>query len=183
MARHGRTAWNAAGRYQGHADIPLDSTGEGQADELARALAPLEPVLVVSSDLQRARCTAAALAARAGIELRVDPRLREVDVGAWEGLTPEEAETRFPTEYAAWRAGEDVPRGGGETRRQAGTRAAAALLEHARAVGPGDRLVAVSHGMVLRAAVRSLRAGGWTDLAEDPPHLGNVGWMEMSVLL
>lgn len=177
VVRHGQTEWNVAGRYQGHADIPLDEEGEAQAAALAETLADLAPDLVVSSDLQRAVRTAAPLAARAGLVPILDRRLREVDVGAWEGLTAEEALARFPVEYTAWRSGEDVVRGGGETRAAGGARAAEALCEHAERIRPGGLLVAVSHGMVLRAALEALREAGRTDLAADPPHLDNVAWL------
>jgi broad specificity phosphatase PhoE len=182
-ARHGQTAWNAAGRYQGHADVELDAEGRAQAEALAvavvAALAPQRPLLIVASDLRRAVATAAPLAAGLGLSVVVDARLREVDVGAWEGLTPEEAADRFPAEYQAWRTGDDVARGGGETRADAGRRAATALLEHASAVAPGQAALAVAHGMVLRSAVRQLRAWDRVNLDGDPPHLANAAWMDL----
>jgi broad specificity phosphatase PhoE len=137
VVRHGRTAWNATGRYQGHADRPLDATGRAQAAGLVPVLAPLRPVRIVTSDLRRARDTAAPLARASGLALHPDPGLREVDVGAWEGLTRAEAAERHPDEMAAWERGDDVARGGGETRRAAGVRAADALVAHLAAVPAG----------------------------------------------
>jgi len=91
LLRHGRTAHNATGRIQGQLDVPLDEVGEAQAVVVAGALAEAVPHAVVSSDLARARRTAEAVAARAGVPLVLDVRLREISLGAWEGLTSEEA--------------------------------------------------------------------------------------------
>ncbi len=179
--RHGRTAWNVAGRYQGHADPDLDDEGRAQAERLAASLRWLRVDRLVSSDLARARLTAGPLARGLGLQVLVDRRLREVDVGAWEGLTPEQAAELHPAQHAAWWAGEDVERGAGETREAAGRRAAEAVVEHATAVPPGGTLLVVSHGMVLRAALRQLRADDLADLDEDPPHLANTGWLEVGL--
>ncbi|HEU4490154.1 MAG TPA: histidine phosphatase family protein, partial [Jiangellales bacterium] len=53
--RHGRTEWNAAGRFQGQSDVALDDSGRAQAERSARLLAALWPTVLVSSDLLRAR--------------------------------------------------------------------------------------------------------------------------------
>jgi probable phosphoglycerate mutase len=180
VARHGRTAWNEAGRYQGHADIPIDALGAQQALALVAALAPVEPACIVVSDLMRTRQTAAPLAAATGIELRIDPRLREIDVGAWEGLTREQAAVRFPDEFRRWDAGEDLPRGGGETRAAAAARGADALADHLGAAPADAVVVVVSHGMVLSLAVDELAARGLID-AGPTPHLGNGAWLDLQV--
>ncbi|CAN5117703.1 hypothetical protein BH20ACT5_BH20ACT5_16020 [soil metagenome] len=83
--RHGRTAWNAERRFQGHSDLPLDSLGEQQAQAAAPLLVAEAPDLVLSSDLERAAATAAYL----GVPFELDPRLREVSLGRWEGKTRE----------------------------------------------------------------------------------------------
>ncbi|MCY7365296.1 MAG: histidine phosphatase family protein, partial [Frankiaceae bacterium] len=117
--RHGRTASNAEGRIQGHLDTPLDDLGHRQAAAAAPWLAALEPTVLLTSDLSRAADTAAPLGRALGLAPVVDARLRELHLGAWQGLTGQEARERFPDEHAAWRAGDDVPRGGGETYLQA----------------------------------------------------------------
>ena len=76
LLRHGRTAWNDAGRAQGHADIELDATGHVQAKLAARHLTDLEIAGLWASDLTRARQTAAYLADRTGLGVHEDPRLR-----------------------------------------------------------------------------------------------------------
>ena len=184
MARHGRTAWNAQGRFQGMGDPPLDEEGERQASTLAAALAALRPVSVTSSDLQRARRTAEAVAAACGVALSCDPGLREVDLGGWEGLTRPEVEARFPDEYRRWRAGEDVRRGGGETRAEAARRFAAVLARIAGATPAGATAVVVAHGVVIQAALDLMASGGRLrahDLPAEAPHLGHGEWMAIEV--
>ena len=100
--RHGQTVWNAEHRFQGQSDIPLDETGQAQAERAARLLAALRPDLIVSSDLARAAATAAALARLTGLEVTLDKDLRERHGGCWEGLTDTEIRNRYPVEHANW---------------------------------------------------------------------------------
>jgi broad specificity phosphatase PhoE len=190
VVRHGRTTWNAGGRFQGHADPPLDTTGVAQAAAAAQELTGLPVVSVTSSDLRRALATAEVVGAAHGLPVTVDPALREVDLGAWEGLTPADAETLFPHEWRRWAAGEDVARGGGETRAEAGRRAAPALFAAAAAAAaapgrPGGAVaVVVAHGYVLQAALGALAAAGAVaPFPAGAPHLGNGEWLEVTLRL
>lgn len=126
LLRHGRTAWNAERRFQGHADPPLDEVGRVQAYEVAALVAALRPDFLISSDAARALQTAQRLAAATGLTPQVEPRLRERGLGHWEGLTRDEVAAAYPDEYADWIAGKDVSRRGGETREQVAARAVAA---------------------------------------------------------
>jgi broad specificity phosphatase PhoE len=172
VARHGRTAWNAAGRFQGQADPPLDDTGRRQARRLAVRIVPFAPAAVLSSDLRRARSTAGSIATATGAPVVVDPELRELWLGGWEGLDHSEAQAAFPEEYRAWRAGLPVRRGGGETEAEAGRRAAVSIRRAwGNRTGP---LVVVSHGVVLRAALEVLASDGCLSLdGAASPHLAN----------
>jgi probable phosphoglycerate mutase len=158
LIRHGETAWNAERRLQGHLDIPLNAEGERQARLLAETLAPDRIDLLVSSDLQRARQTAQAVANLRGLPLLVEPGLRERCYGGFEGLLYAEIEQRFPAEFAAWQ-GRDIdgslPEGKnrGETFRQFFERATGAILALA-AAHPGRTLALVAHGGVLECAYR-----------------------------
>jgi 2,3-bisphosphoglycerate-dependent phosphoglycerate mutase len=105
IARHGESDWNRERRWQGYADRPLTDRGREQARALAARLAHIELDAVYSSDLQRARDTAAVVAENQGLEVQAVPELREVDVGSWSGLTRVEAEERFPEGYARWTSG------------------------------------------------------------------------------
>lgn len=148
--RHGRTAWNAAGRVQGQSDVPLDDIGLLQATEAAARLAMLNPFTIVSSDLQRARATAEVLGSETGILVHTDERLREMHFGVREGLTAAEAWETYPDEMRAWQTGDDMRMPGGETYREAGARFAAGLDDIAARL-PADRAaVVVGHGAVLR---------------------------------
>jgi len=107
--RHGQTVWNAERRFQGQSDIPLDATGQAQAERAARLLAALRPDLIVSSDLSRAAQTAAPLARLTGLDITLDKDLRERHGGRWEGLTDTEIRTQYPAEHAAWNPPDGEP--------------------------------------------------------------------------
>jgi broad specificity phosphatase PhoE len=85
--RHGRTAWNADQRFQGHSDIPLDDEGRAQATALGALLAAERIDVAVASDLQRAAETARIVLGTRALPLRLDPDWREMRFGDWEGLT------------------------------------------------------------------------------------------------
>jgi probable phosphoglycerate mutase len=148
--RHGRTAWNAARRAQGQLDVPLDEVGVEQARGTAARLASLRPAAIVSSDLSRAQATAAELAQLTGLAVSLDADLREINIGAWQGLSLEECAERFPEEHRRWRAGEDVRRGGGETYAENAARVAGAIGRAVEALGQRETAVLVSHGVAIR---------------------------------
>jgi glucosyl-3-phosphoglycerate phosphatase len=127
--RHGETDYNAALRMQGQFDSQLTATGFGQARRAARLLAALEPDVLVTSDLSRAGDTAAVLAAEIGMPLRVDKRLRETNLGTWQGLTHAEVETLCPGGIHTWRGNPEWAPPGGETRVEVAGRAAHVVAE------------------------------------------------------
>ena len=149
IARHGQSDWNQDKRWQGHADRPLTEKGREQAQALAHRLAHIELDAVYSSDLQRARDTAAVVAESQGLEVRQLPELREVDVGSWSGLTRAEAEERFPDGFARWRDGYPGWQDG-ETYEAMTDRVLRAVDEIA-AEHEGGRVLVVSHGGPIRA--------------------------------
>lgn len=173
VARHGRTAWNVARRFQGHADPALDDVGRMQSAKMASELTRYRPTCIISSDLLRAAETARVVAARAGCAVRYDERLREIALGEWEGLLPAEAAARFPEEYGQWRAGADVRRGGGETAAEAAERAANAIEGALRSLGCDDTLLVVSHGRVLESALPVLALRHVVCLKRPFRHLDN----------
>ncbi|MBV9293354.1 MAG: histidine phosphatase family protein [Frankiales bacterium] len=179
LLRHGRTEWNATGRFQGQMDSALDVIGRAQAQAAAVAVRPMDPDLIVSSDLSRTADTAAAVAAETGVDVVLDARLREIHLGSWEGLTRAEARKQFPDEYAAWQAGEDSRRGDGETYAEVGERAAACVVEWLDKLGPGSTLVAVTHGGTARATIGTM-IGLDPDLYWRLAPLGNCRWSMLS---
>jgi broad specificity phosphatase PhoE len=176
--RHGRTAWNAAGRFQGQLDPPLDDVGRAQAAHAApHLLAGLDgqDVVVVSSDLVRAADTARVLTGLLGVDLRLDERLREHGMGAWEGLTRDEIAERYPEQFADWLAGRPVRGRGGEETAAVASRVLAALAE----LPPAEVAVVVTHGGTSGRLIERL-------LELDPDHrrlfgpLGNCAWSELA---
>jgi probable phosphoglycerate mutase len=152
--RHGRTAWNASGKFQGQADIPLDELGERQAAQAAEVLAMYRPAAIIASDLARARATAAHLARLTGLDVSLDKRLREIHVGTWEGLTAAEVAQLEPEPARRYFAGEDVRRSDtGETVAEVAERVAAALAEAAASAEEGSTIVVVMHGLAARVGI------------------------------
>ncbi|WP_317201671.1 histidine phosphatase family protein [Janthinobacterium sp.] len=159
LIRHGETTWNAARRLQGHIDIPLNEEGGRQAEALAEALDGATLAAVVASDLQRARQTAAAVAARHGLTVQSDPLLRERCYGAFEGMLYAEIEARYPREYAQWQARDIdalMPSGerAAESFRQFYQRSLDGIARWA-ARYPGQSIAIVAHGGVLECAYRA----------------------------
>ncbi|MGW8376156.1 histidine phosphatase family protein [Streptomyces sp. ODS28] len=173
--RHGQTAWNLERRFQGTTDIELTDTGVRQAKRAARLLAALRPDAIVASDLRRAARTAAELAALTGLEVTHDDALRETYAGAWQGLTHEEIVERYGEQYAAWKRGEPVRRGGGELETEVADRAAPLVERSADKLPDGGTLVVVSHGGTIRTTIGrllGLPAGSWESLGG----LSNCCW-------
>lgn len=190
--RHGETEYNAGGVYQGQLDTELSACGRQQAAAAARELAAHPPDRIVASDLTRAADTARTLARVTGLEVDYDPRLREIDVGAWTGLTREQVEREHPDSCAAIARGEDVVRGHhGERVADVAARTAAASTEIVAAMGPDDLVVVATHGLAgrtlvagllgwsqdqARRTVVGLRNAHWAELAQQPDGWRLVSW-------
>ncbi len=155
--RHGRTAYNAAGRMQGRIDIPLDEVGRWQAAQGAQHLALRHaPARIVSSDLVRAVSTAQELSRLTSVPVVLDEGLRERSFGAWEGLTAGEIREQWPEQFDVWRAGGDPRRTGAETRVEVAERFSAAVERHAEDLGPDETLVVVAHGAAIGLGIGAL---------------------------
>jgi probable phosphoglycerate mutase len=176
--RHGRTEWNAAGRFQGQLDPPLDDVGREQAVRAAPHLVALglsaQDTVVVSSDLTRAADTATALTTLLGVRPRLDPRLREHGLGSWEGLTREEVATRYPDQYEDWLAGRPVHGRGDEDAADVARRALEALADLPRA----SVAVVVTHGGTAGRLLESLLELGPQHRRVFGP-LANCAWSEL----
>ena len=180
VLRHGETDHNAARIWQGHLDTALSEQGQRQADAVGPALAALSPTAIVSSDLTRARLTAESVGRACGIPVVLDARFREIDVGAWQGMSASDVADRWPEVQAALARGEDLRRGdSGETLAEVAERVGAALAEHLAALGPGECLVVSTHGASGRTAAAWL-LGLEHDLAwRVLGALGNCHWAEL----
>ena len=102
LARHGQTDWNKQDRFQGQHDVPLNSLGVRQAEALRDRLVGLDFSLIYSSDLDRALDTARIIARDQQAEIIRDQRLREMNFGAWEGMTYEKIKEEYAQELHAW---------------------------------------------------------------------------------
>jgi probable phosphoglycerate mutase len=156
LARHGQTAYNREGRFQGQQAIPLDATGRAQAADLAERAAEHAFRALWSSPLLRARETADVVGRRIGLAPREDARLMETDAGDWTDRSFAEIHALAPEQFAAFVAGDPTfafP--GGESFAAQEERVAAALLEVERGELPA---LVICHGMVIRAAL-ARRAG------------------------
>ncbi len=146
-----------------------------QARRSARLLASLKPDAIVASDLQRASATAAELASVTGLPVQHDAALRETYAGEWQGLTHDEIIEKYGEQYAAWKRGEPVRRGGGELETEVADRAAPVVLAHADRLPQGGTLVVVSHGGTIRTTIGrllGLNAYDWEGLGG----LSNCCW-------
>jgi broad specificity phosphatase PhoE len=177
LVRHAQSEWNAAGRWQGWADPPLTPHGRAQALEAGQRLATEGHHfdVAVSSDLDRARTTAAVVSGIArpagGVKTAEVTGLRELDVGQWSGLTREQIAARWPEALADWRSGLLEAAPGGETRSAFDRRVRDALVEVADA-HPGAHLLVVAHGGVVRSVAR------WLDAPQGPvQHLAGF-WLD-----
>jgi len=154
VVRHGQTTWNLEARIQGHRDSALTEAGRNQAQAIAARLEGESFDALVASDLGRAQATAQAIAARTGHAVLTDPRIRERNYGAAEGLTYGELDVQFPEVFSKVLPTDpdfEVP--GGESRRQFHDRVKAAFEALAREHA-GRRVAVVCHGGVLAMLYR-----------------------------
>lgn len=173
--RHGQTAWNLERRFQGSTDIALTDEGIAQARRSARLLAGMKPHSIIASDLRRTVSTAAELAALTGLTVTHDENLRETYAGEWQGLTHDEIVGRFGEQYAAWKRGEPVRRGGGELETEVADRAAPVIERAVEKLPEDGTLVVVSHGGTIRTSIGrliGLQPGTWEALGG----LSNCCW-------
>ncbi|MGH7271747.1 MAG: histidine phosphatase family protein [Polyangiaceae bacterium] len=167
LARHGETDWNAAGRWQGQSDVPLNDHGREQARALGESLRSAGLCVIASSDLSRARETAQIVCDHLGVPLAyVDADLRERTFGIFEGLTRDECARLHPEAWRAWTEDQTSP-DGAETKAHLAARVTAAIGRAARRIDPaGAPLLLVTHGGALRAAIG-------TAIGAAPPPIAN----------
>jgi broad specificity phosphatase PhoE len=183
LVRHGETLANRSFRYIGSRDDALSEIGERQATQLASALAPLPIAAVLSSPLQRARATAAALAAPHQLTVQIAPELRESDFGAWEGLSRAEVLARG-TEDAqllhAWEQDAKLSPPGGESFAAMQQRVYA-YIEQIATLYAGQTLALVSHVgpiKVLLASALEVPISASFRIFLDPATISVIDWQE-----
>jgi alpha-ribazole phosphatase len=153
LVRHGQTDWNTQGRYHGQSDVPLNDAGRAQAAAIAEQLQVFTFNAIYTSDLQRARETAEIIATKIGLPVRLEPRLREIDQGEWEGQLVEVIQARYE---GLWRQRTQDPANvrppGGETVGEVATRVYRAL-DDISLLFPHGTILICSHGLALATVI------------------------------
>ena len=156
LARHGQTAFNAEGRFQGHLPVPLDDTGRAQAAELAETAAGVELRSLWCSPLARARETADIVAARIGLEPVEDARFAETDTGDWTGRSFAEIRAEDPEGFRRFEVSDPAFRyPGGESFGEQSDRVQAGLRD-LRARAEKLPALVVCHRGVIRLALAAI---------------------------
>lgn len=166
-------------RLIGQADPPLSALGAEQAKQLANRLGVTRFDALYSSDLKRCRMTTEILSRTIGVDLRLDPRLREIDTGLWEGLAFEEVRERYPREYAEREqdlVGYRFP--GGESFRDLRQRVVPAFFEIADR--GGETILVCAHKGVNRVLLCELLGLPLTELFSLRQDYGCVNLVEIS---
>lgn len=165
LVRHGTTTLNVQNRYRGRRDVPLDAQGYQDAVDAARELSSAGLTAVYTGPLRRTIATAQIIADEARVpDLRILHGLNNVDYGAWEGLTAEEAGMYSPDAFSLYRT--DPTRAvcpAGERLADAQSRMVEAI-ELIGARHPGEAVAAVTHAVMIRLLVVRLtqvRGEGW----------------------
>jgi len=149
LIRHGSTSWNKEGRAQGHTDNSLDEEGKQQAAAIAERLSGESWDYIYSSDLLRARQTAEIIANKLGIPIAgLLPGIREMNGGLIEGTTEAERIERWGDSWKTMDLGLETP----EAARKRGRK----VIMELAAKHPGQNILIVSHGAVLRHTLREL---------------------------
>ena len=193
LLRHGQTTYNATRRMQGQMDTELSAEGVAQAERAAAHLGRRERDIhrILSSDLRRAAETAEAAGRVLGIGVERDSRLRETNLGDWQGRTHGEIDGEYPGQRATWRHDATWAPPGGETRVEVAARMRAVVDELLDDESwPGSTVLLVAHGGAIAALTASLldvpishytmfnglRNTAWVELSAKIRPDGELGW-------
>jgi probable phosphoglycerate mutase len=151
LARHGETAWNAQGRYQGQSDIAMSQVGEAQARALGARLREVGIDRAVASPLSRAKRTAELALGERAVMLATDAGFQEIAHGDWEGLLTHEIQARDGERLRSWRdAPHEVLMPQGESLQHVLDRAWPALVQASDGLAADHTLLVVAHDAVNR---------------------------------
>ncbi|KUK82961.1 MAG: Fructose-2,6-bisphosphatase [Pelotomaculum thermopropionicum] len=156
LIRHGETEWNALMKYQGQTDVPLSDNGRRQAELISKRLASERIQGIYASDLIRAYETANIISAHHDLRVKTVPNLRELNFGAWEGLTQKELKETFANEIRQWwknPLSTRIP--GGESLNEMVERSVK-VIKNLVEKHAGENVVVVTHGGVIRSIVGSV---------------------------
>ena len=154
LIRHGETEWNSQQRMQGHSNSDLSSVGQAQIQALGQWMKNVPFDHIYSSNSLRAKQTAEAITQFSGHELKIDLRLREKNLGVFEGLTSEEARERHPEVFRLFKtAGSKYVIDEGESTQQLQDRALE-IVDEIRIKHPEERVLLVTHGGFIRVVMK-----------------------------
>ena len=154
LIRHGETEWNSQQRMQGHSNSDLSSVGQAQIQALGEWMKNVPFDHIYSSDSLRAKQTAEAITQFSGHKLKIDLRLREKNLGVFEGLTSEEARERHPEVFRLFKtAGSKYVIDEGESTQQLQDRALE-IVNEIRIKHPEERVLLVTHGGFIRVVMK-----------------------------
>jgi len=154
LIRHGETEWNSQKRMQGHSNSDLSSVGQAQIQALGQWMKIVPFDHIYSSDSLRAKQTAEAITQFSGHKLKIDLRLREKNLGVFEGLTSEEARERHPEVFRLFKtAGSKYVIDEGESTQQLQDRALE-IVDEIRIKHPEERVLLVTHGGFIRVVMK-----------------------------
>ena len=154
LIRHGETEWNSQQRMQGHSNSDLSSVGQAQIQALGQWMKNVPFDHIYSSDSLRAKQTAEAITQFSGHKLKIDLRLREKNLGVFEGLTSEEARERHPEVFRLFKtAGSKYVIDEGESTQQLQDRALE-IVNEIRIKHPEERVLLVTHGGFIRVVMK-----------------------------
>ncbi|MBK9122213.1 MAG: histidine phosphatase family protein [Chloroflexi bacterium] len=159
FVRPGETDWNHAERWQGWLDTPINAHGQQQVEKLATLMRNIGIARLYTSDLRRARQTAEVIGQACGVTPIPDPRLRERNIGRWQGMKLEEVHAWFPDQYEHYvndRYTFRIPEG--ETLTDVGDRMEEAFHEIV-AAGDVETIAIVTHTVSIRVLLYRLIPG------------------------
>lgn len=181
ILRHGESEANREGVWQGQFDSPPTAAGVRQAEAAAMVIALSSPVAVVASDLQRAAVTGDIVAGAASCPVSYDPRLREIAVGEWTGMSGELVQQRYPEDRRRHLLGEDFKRGvTGESLSDVQVRVRPLLEEVLGELEPGRTAVLATHGITARVIVGTLLGLEISRMWHLFGGFGNCHWAEVA---
>lgn len=156
LIRHGETLWNKLGKFQGSVDIELSEEGREQALALKNTLKN-DFQAIYASPLIRATETATILCEGTGLSVIPCEGMKEINFGAWEGLTLEEIKNNYPKEYAAWRTDEkEGPFVGGDLSVRNASLRAADTIRRIATDHMGEKVLIIAHGGIIKAGLIGL---------------------------
>jgi probable phosphoglycerate mutase len=181
VLRHGESEANRAGVWQGQFDSPLTDVGVLQAQAAATVIAMSAPTVVVASDLTRAATTGEIVGAAAEVPVGYDPRLREIDVGEWTGMSGDLVKAEFTEERERHLRGEDFKRGvTGESLSDVQGRVRPLLEEVLGGLPSGQVAVLATHGITARVIVGTLLGLEISQMWHLFGGFGNCHWAEVA---